>query len=195
MNNSRVMIFVDEANVSGAARLFGRRVDWMDLRSYLADEAEGRQLVECVVYLGMPPMDVPSLEAVGQRKRRFLHYLQTQGFLVETVEGVPRGNNPDGTPSYKSNVDVKLGLDALDLAVSTSPDIIVLVTGDGDFAFLANKLRRRGIRVEVAAVDQNLSGKLRAAANSVIQLTERIRTWPTLNGEEAAPIGGADVFD
>jgi hypothetical protein len=30
------------------------------------------------------------------------------------------------------------------------PDVVILVTGDADFAYLAIELRRRGIRVEVA---------------------------------------------
>ena len=57
------------------------------------------------------------------------------------------------------------------------PDVVVLVTGDADFAYLATKLRRRGIRVEVASVAQNLSALLKAAANAVIDLAPLFRTF------------------
>jgi uncharacterized LabA/DUF88 family protein len=50
------------------------------------------------------------------------------------------------------------------------PDVVVLVTGDADFAHLALQLRRRGIRVEVASVAQNLGSALKASANEIIDL-------------------------
>jgi len=87
----------------------------------------------------------------------------------------------DGAPAeeghYKANVDVMMAIDALDLAVEMNPDIVILVTGDADFASLATKLRRRGIRVEVASVAQNLGGVLKAAANAVIDLAPLFRTF------------------
>jgi uncharacterized LabA/DUF88 family protein len=57
------------------------------------------------------------------------------------------------------------------------PEVVILVTGDADFAYLATKLRRRGIRVEVASVAQNLGGTLKAAANAVIDLAPLFRTF------------------
>jgi uncharacterized LabA/DUF88 family protein len=47
---------------------------------------------------------------------------------------------------------------------------VVLVTGDTDFAHLALQLRRRGIRVEVAATAATLGAALRTAANASIDL-------------------------
>ena len=57
------------------------------------------------------------------------------------------------------------------------PDVVILVTGDADFAYLAIKLRRHGIRVEVASATQNLGGVLKAAANAVIDLAPLFRTF------------------
>jgi len=54
--------------------------------------------------------------------------------------------------------------------VEMRPDVVVLVTGDADFAHLALQLRRRGIRVEVASVAQNLGSALKASANEIIDL-------------------------
>jgi uncharacterized LabA/DUF88 family protein len=60
------------------------------------------------------------------------------------------------------------------------PDVIILVTGDADFAYLALQLRRGGIRVEVASVAQNLGSTLKTAANEVIDLTPLFATFETL---------------
>jgi uncharacterized LabA/DUF88 family protein len=60
------------------------------------------------------------------------------------------------------------------------PDVVVLVTGDADFAHLALRLRRRGIRVEVAATTQTLGSGLRGAANEIIDLTHLLESFPPL---------------
>jgi uncharacterized LabA/DUF88 family protein len=40
----------------------------------------------------------------------------------------------------------------LELSIEMRPDVVILVTGDADFAYLATKLRRHGIG-EVSAVE------------------------------------------
>ena len=65
-----------------------------------------------------------------------------------------------------------MAMDAVELALEVRPDIVVLVTGDSDFAYLAEKLRRRGIRVEVASVEQSLGNDLKFAASSIVDLVE-----------------------
>jgi len=58
---------------------------------------------------------------------------------------------------------------------------VILVTGDADFAYLATKLRRHAIRVEVASVAGNLGNILRSAANDVIDLAPLFRTFDIIN--------------
>src|SRR6266704_2670798 len=71
-------------------------------------------------------------------------------------------------------------------------DVVILVTGDADFAYLAIKLRRHGIRVEVASVAANLGNILRSAANDVIDLAPLFRTFEIMNTRDAgrARVGG-----
>lgn len=99
----------------------------------------------------------------------------------------------DGT--YKANVDVVMAIDAMDLALSIHPDIVVLVTGDSDFAYLATQLRRRGIVVEIASDPQSQSETLQFSANGAIDLTEVIDDFPALSGQLTHAIGGIDIFD
>jgi uncharacterized LabA/DUF88 family protein len=78
-----------------------------------------------------------------------------------------------------------MAIDALELSVEMHPDVVILVTGDADFAYLAIKLRRRGIRVEVASVAQNLGNMLRSTANEVIDLAALFRTFEMKNVQDS----------
>jgi uncharacterized LabA/DUF88 family protein len=95
----------------------------------------------------------------------------------------------DGAPAeeghYKANVDVMMAIDALELSIEMRPDVVILVTGDADFAYLAIKLRRHGIRVEVASVAANLGNTLRSAANDVIDLAQLFRTFEMIKVQDA----------
>ena len=108
---------------------------------------------------------MPDWQAERDKKSKFVHWLRSHGFLVVTKDGSPAEEG-----HYKANVDVLMAIDAVELSAEMRPDVVVLVTGDSDFAYLALQLRRRGIRVEVASVAQNLGSGLKTAANEVIDL-------------------------
>src|SRR5436190_19984727 len=165
-HRARVLVLVDESNVGSSVRTAGRGLDWIKLRDFLAGPATGRDLIEMVVYAGLPPA-MPIWQEERDKKNKFVQWLRSNGFLVVTKDGSPAEEG-----RYKANVDVMMAIDALELSVQMEPDIVILVTGDTDFAYLADKLRRRGIRVEVASVAQNLGNLLRSAANDVIDLAQ-----------------------
>ncbi|HEY0790429.1 MAG TPA: NYN domain-containing protein [Chthoniobacterales bacterium] len=171
MRTARVLVFVDEANVVSSVRALGRKLDWLKLRDHLANAGRGRELVEMVIYAGLPP-PMPEWQGERDKKSKFLHWLRCSGFLVVVKEGSPG----DGK-HYKANVDVLMAIDAVELSVEMRPEVVVLVTGDADFAHLALQLRRRGIRVEVAAAAHALGTGLRGAANEVIDLVPLFETF------------------
>ena len=164
-------MLVDESNVGSSVRTAGRGLDWLKLRQFLAGPESGRELIEMVVYAGLPP-PIPLWQEERDKKNKFMHWLRSNGFMVVTKDGAPAEEG-----HYKANVDVMMAIDALELSVEMQPDVVILVTGDADFAYLATKLRRRGIRVEVASVAQNLGNVLRSAANAVIDLAPLFRTF------------------
>ena len=47
----------------------------------------------------------------------------------------------------KNSTDIALAIDAMDLAISERPDVVVLVSSDSDFAPLVIRLREKGCRV------------------------------------------------
>ncbi len=136
-----------------------------------------------VVYAGLPP-PIPLWQEERDKKNKFMHWLRSNGFLVVTKDGAPAEEG-----HYKANVDVMMAIDALELSVEMQPDAVILVTGDADFAYLATKLRRRGIRVEVASVATNLSGLLKAAANTVIDLAPLFQTFEVMPVPDAPESG------
>jgi uncharacterized LabA/DUF88 family protein len=174
----RLLVLVDESNVGSSVRTAGRGLDWLKLRDFLAGDATGRQLIEMVVYAGLPPA-MPIWQDERDKKNKFVQWLRSNGFMVVTKDGSPAEEG-----RYKANVDVMMAIDALELSVEMQPDVVILVTGDTDFAYLAIKLRRRGIRVEVASVTQNLGNLLRSAANEVIDLAPLFRTFELIKVEE-----------
>ena len=179
----RVLVLVDESNVSSSVRTVGRGLDWIKLREFLAGPNSGRELIEMVVYAGLPPAN-PTWQDERDKKNKFVNWLRANGFMVVTKEGAPAEEG-----HYKANVDVMMAIDALELSLEIQPDIVILVTGDADFAYLATKLRRHGIRVEVASVNQNLGHILRSAANHVIDLAALFRTFEMIQPQppDSAP--------
>ncbi len=174
----RVLVFVDESNVVSSVRAIGRKLDWLKLRDHLTSAHRGRELIEMVIYAGLPPA-IPEWQTEREKKNKFLHWLRSNGFLVVTKEGSPG----DGK-HYKANVDVLMAIDAVELSVEMRPEVVVLVTGDADFAHLALQLRRRGIRVEVAATAQTLGTGLKGAANEVIDLVALFETFEPMKPGE-----------
>jgi len=172
---------VDESNIGSSVRTAGRGLDWLKLRDFLAGPATGRELIEMVVYAGLPPA-IPIWQDERDKKNKFMHWLRSNGFMVVTKDGAPAEEG-----HYKANVDVMMAIDALELSVEMQPDVVILVTGDADFAYLVIKLRRRGIRVEVASVAQNLGQILKAAANEVIDLAQLFKTFDLMKVQDAPP--------
>jgi len=70
----------------------------------------------------------------------------------------------------KADWDVGIVIDA----IRTSPglDVIVLVSGDGDFISLVEYLKNQGKRVEVMAFGRTTSSKLKEIADEFIDLDE-----------------------
>ena len=183
---ARVLVLVDESNVGSSVRTAGRGLDWLKLRDFLAGPNSGRDLIEMVVYAGLPPA-IPTWQDERDRKNKFVHWLRSNGFMVVTKDGAPAEEG-----HYKANVDVMMAIDALELSLEMRPDVVILVTGDADFAYLAIKLRRHGIRVEVASVAANLGNILRSAANDVIDLAPLFRTFEIMTPRDVgrARVGG-----
>ena len=177
----RILIFVDEANFAHAAYQAGKKTDYLALADYLADEGHDRQLVEMVVYLGLPPAmryeDMPhEWQQRHDAKIRFRDFLRFNGFMAVTHHG-------KGSPQRPETLNA---------------NVVVLVTGDADFHYLAQKLRRRGIRVEAASTKSQASSELQKSVNDFIDLTDFLSTmddWETHGEGRADPYVDDDGYE
>jgi uncharacterized LabA/DUF88 family protein len=158
LTNERTVAFVDYHNTVHALRREGRQIDLVALRDYLA---EGRHLVEAFLYIATHPQ--PDHQGGDQAT---LHRLRQHGFLVRSKMGqlLPNGR-------LKCDFDLEMALDVQEFAARTRPNIVVLVTGDGDFTPLVQRLRLQGVRVEVASTPGSVSAALQAMANDFVDLT------------------------
>ena len=188
-NTSRVLVFVDEANVTRAAsKNFKKNFDWVKFRDFLEQHGPNREIVEMVIYVGLPPA-IAEWHEKREAKRHYIHWLRSQGFLVYEKSGQPRTNG-----WYKANVDVIMAIDAIDLSLRIRPDTVILVTGDADFAHLALTIRREGIKVEVASAPQTLSSELRTSASSVIDLSELFETFEAFDCADSDILSNEDYY-
>jgi uncharacterized LabA/DUF88 family protein len=156
----KTMVQVDLWNINRQLRELGRRPDLPALRAHLANPAEGRFCVDAICYAPLPQEN-------GDRVHRWHDWLRGQGFRVVSKRAKKL---PDG--STKCSLDIHIVLDAIQLAQEIRPDVMVIASGDGDFAELALRLRRRGIHVECASLPGSLASELRLACLGFSDLSD-----------------------
>lgn len=181
---NKTLIFIDEGNLTGICSKLNRSIDWLKLREQLSRDHD---VLEVFIYAGLPPSTAEWTE-FRLKRERFLHWLESEAFYVVRKQG-----RPTTQQAYKANVDVMMATEAMELAIEVKPDTVIFVTGDGDFGFVACKLRRRGIRVEVAAFENNLGEDLRIAASGFIDLNRVIRAGDLKSGSDDYPRAGVET--
>lgn len=151
----KVGVFLDVPNLIYAAEQVGARIHFGRLLSYLT---EGRQLVRATAYA--PITDDPMTRFETQR---FVAPVINQGWKVVTK---PWKRFADG--SMKANFDIELAVDIL--TMSDRLDIVVLLSGDGDFRRVCELVESKGVRVEVVAFAASTAMELRSVADSYTDL-------------------------
>jgi uncharacterized LabA/DUF88 family protein len=108
-----------------------------------------------------------STERGDEKQKQFQNILRAIGFEVKLKPYIQRA---DG--SAKGDWDVGITLDAMDYAESS--DVIVLVSGDGDFSVLVDKMKSKyGVTVDVYGVAQLTARSLMNAATRFIPIEDQ----------------------
>ena len=158
----RVGLFIDGANIYGAARSLELDIDYKRLRAMFA--ASGK-LIRAYYYTALIESDDHS------PVRPLVDWLEYNGFTLVTK---PAREYTDfqGRRRVKGNMDVELAIDAMELAPRL--DHAIIFSGDGDFAPLVDVLQRRGLRVSVVSTMLSsppmISDELRRQADNFIEL-------------------------
>ena len=153
----KVAVFLDYANVNAAAYDLNYDLDYGALLDYLADENEQRSLTVAYAYVPIDPRQEHAMDAK-------IEELWNQGYVVKSKVGSIAGE------TYKCDFDVEITMDISRVVYESSPDIVVLVSGDKDFIPIVLEIRGKGVRVEVAAFNSAMARELALKSSGYINL-------------------------
>lgn len=180
-------IFVDVQNLYHSAKnLYRARVNYRELLKNLVGD---RQLIRAVAYVvksegilpPLPPKEGAKETAAAKdaEKSGNGRGLSSEAAFFEALEGAGMELRLKDLQVYadgfkKADWDVGMAVDAIRMAPFL--DVIILVTGDGDFIPLVDYLKwGAGRLVEVAAFHRSASSKLKEAADQFIGIEDMPR--------------------
>lgn len=152
--DQRIAIFIDVQNLYHSAKnLFQARVNF---REILKTATAGRQLIRALAYV---------VKTKTGEEKPFFDALLNLGIetRVKDLQEYYGGLK-------KADWDVGIAVDAI--KTSGSVDVVVLISGDGDYVPLVDYLKNHGKRVEALAFGKSTSTKLREAVDEFIDLSE-----------------------
>jgi uncharacterized LabA/DUF88 family protein len=150
--DQRVGVFVDVQNLFYSARhLYKHKVNFA---AVLKEAVANRKLIRAIAYV----------VKAEDTDTSFFDALEKIGFDIKIKElQVFYGGHKKG------DWDVGLSMDAIEQA--NKLDVVVLVSGDGDYEDLVQHLKRAiGCRVEVLAFGKSASSKLKNCADEFVDL-------------------------
>lgn len=155
----RVAVFIDVQNMYHSAKnLYGRRVNFQAILNAAVAE---RPLIRAFGYV---------VRTESGEEKHFFEALERLG--IETRE-------KDLQIYYggmkKADWDVGMAVDAIRLA--NSVEVIVIVSGDGDFIPLVEYLKNQGKQTEVIAFGKSASSRLKELADDFVDLCENPETY------------------
>ncbi|MEW5692346.1 MAG: NYN domain-containing protein [Candidatus Hydrogenedentota bacterium] len=168
LKNQRCAMFVDVQNIFYGAQYeykkmrshhkklrYEPKIDFAKLMHYCVGN---RSLVRAICYIVVTDLKL---------QQNFISALKDIGYEIKTKQLIKR---PDG--SAKGNWDIGIAMDAI--IISEVADVVILVSGDGDFASLVNYLKiAKGVKVEVSAFPNSTSQELKSVADEFIPLDEK----------------------
>ena len=152
--NHRIGVFVDVANMYHSAKnLYKSRVNFRELLKLVT---ANRELVRAVAYV---------IKSDTKEEKAFFEALEKVGFELKSkdLQVFPGGMK-------KGDWDVAIAVDAITL--SKQVDVVVIVSGDGDYEPLVDYLKFSGLIVEMAAFGRSASSRLIEASNNFLDLGE-----------------------
>jgi uncharacterized LabA/DUF88 family protein len=151
----RVAVFIDVQNLYYSARnLYLAKVNF---REILRLAVSGRRLVRAFGYV---------VRTKTGEEKPFFEALTKLG-----IETRVRDLQEFFGGLKKADWDVGIVIDAI--RVAPSVDVIVLVSGDGDFVALVEYLKNQGKKVEVIAFGRSASARLKEVADEFMDLGEK----------------------
>ena len=153
--DQRIGIFVDAQNMYHSARnLYKARVNFKEV---LSVAVAGRTLIRAITYV---------IKTESGEEKSFFEAMEKLGFEIKEKDlQIFAGG------AKKADWDVGLAVDTIKLADKL--DVIVIVSGDGDYEPLVEYLKiNKGCRVEAVAFGETASGKLLGVVDDFTDLSK-----------------------
>lgn len=158
----KLAIFIDGANLYGAARALDFDIDYRLLLDWAG--AQGR-LVRAYYYTML--IEDQEFSPI----RPLVDWLDYNGYTMVT-KSAREFTDAQGRRKVKGNMDIEVAIDMLEIAPHV--DHIMLFSGDGDFKRLVETVQKKGVRVTVvSSVKTNpamVADELRRAADHFLDL-------------------------
>ena len=152
----RVEVLIDVQNLYHSAKhLYGAKVNFLEV---LKQAVAGRKFIRAFGYV---------VRTKTGEEKPFFDALEKQG-----IETRVRDLQEFYGGAKKADWDVGIVIDAIRTA--SSLDVIVLVSGDGDFIALVEYLKNQGKRVEVMAFGRTTSAKLKEVADEFLDMDKSL---------------------
>ena len=157
-------IFIDGSNTHSACKYLNFYLDYMKLHDLLQEKFD----VLRPYYYTAIQMDEEGYSSV----KRLTDWLEYNGFTLVTKEAKTYINND--VSKTKGNMDCELIVDALSIAEHVNH--IILVSGDGDYAYLVKALQAKAVHVTVLSTKKTnppmVSDTLRKQADHFVDLDD-----------------------
>ena len=154
--DQRVGVFVDVQNLFYSARALYKGK--MNFKKLLESIVNGRKLARAIAYI----VKKSEIDQSG-----FVDALTRLGYEIKSKELRVR---LDGTA--KGDWDMGIAIDAL--AMASKLDVVILVSGDGDFVPLVEMLKAQGCKVEVVSFEKSTAVEL---INAATEYTAIEKSW------------------
>ncbi|MCP4616143.1 MAG: NYN domain-containing protein [Bradyrhizobium sp.] len=160
----KIAVFIDGANLYATTKALGFDIDYKRLLKELQSRGD---LLRAFYYTAIfEDQEYSSI-------RPLVDWLGYNGYTAVTKVS-KEYVDASGRRKYKSDMDIELAVDAMEIARFV--DEIILFSGDGDFRSLVEAIQRRGVRVTVVSTifcqPPMIADELRRQADRFIDLTD-----------------------
>lgn len=165
----RVMVFIDGSNLYHSLKEGFGRTD-LDFKVFVQKLVGDRYLVRAYYYNA--PVDQAKEAERYKSQQAFFYSVQNQPYFELRLGRLIYRNWPE-VPPYEKGIDIKIATDILVHGFRGTYDVVVLVSGDGDFADALQAVKDLGKHVEVALFGPKWTSQhLRQVADRVILLDQ-----------------------
>lgn len=162
-------VFIDAGYLSKVLKIKDIRIDYLKLSRELTT---GTTRVQTLYYDALPIMGDDRGNRLYRNAQRFHHRLNSLDKFQVKLGRLHRYS--DGTFTQKG-VDMRLGIDLVQMSMSGNIHKGIIVTGDSDFEYAVEKAQEAGARIALACFpSSNVNLHFKQTVNEVISIDDNM---------------------